>query len=205
MLLVGPEPSVSTGYWAAYCGRDQRAVVLTDIQRRMNAHLGERIEERGHDVARHARQRGIQNRGVLTLQETYAAERTGDGDGHFRRHFFDHRRGPLFHRTIDRREHARDGYGLQPLATQLAGPRAHRTLIERCVFLAIELVAAGQLKTHGADAALQVLGPAAHRRQGFAGLHPPGATRRRPTGLCARPAHSRSAWCQSSRLRFPQH
>src|SRR5690606_8080175 len=60
------------------------------------------------------------------------------------------------------------GYRLQPLAAQLKGRVSNRAFVERRVLVAIELVAAGQLETDATDAALQVVRPAAHRRQRFA-------------------------------------
>ena len=71
--------------------------------------------------------------------------------------------------SVDRREHTRDRDRLRaPAWRMLAGRIAHGALIEWRVFAAVELVAAGQLKADAADAALQVLGPATHRRQRFA-------------------------------------
>ncbi len=61
-------------------GAHQRAVVLGDVERRRDAQVGDRLPESGDRLPRQWPQAGVEDRGILALEQPDAADVAGERD-----------------------------------------------------------------------------------------------------------------------------
>ena len=148
-----------------------RAVVLGDEQRRIEAGIADRLLEGGDGVARQVGQRGVQQAGILALQQADAAEIGRAGDRGIGNDRGDQLGGAFLVAGVERREDRGDPDRAQPGRLHLLSRLGDGRLVERHEGPAVILVAAFDHPDAAAHQLGQILRPVAERRQRGRGWH----------------------------------
>ena len=125
-------------------GRHERAVVLTDEERRINLEFLQRASEGRHDRIGEVDEAGVHDGGVLALKKADAPNLVRERQAYPRNLFGENIRGSLLHFRCNRRKDRTDSRGRDTLALQILGDVAKAKLVQRRDLAPVELVAAFQ-------------------------------------------------------------
>ncbi len=145
------------------------AVVLGEIERRLDAAPTQGLREGARCLAGQLDQAGVEQGRVLALEQADAAEAVGQGDGDVGALLAEDGRRLLLAGGVQWREHCGDRDRADARRADAPGRLAHALLVERHERAAVELVAALQHDDLAADQVGQVLRPVHEGRQRGAG------------------------------------
>ena len=144
-------------------GADQRAVVLADVDRGIDAHALEGTDERGDDLARELGQRGVDDGGILPVDQTHTADLRRQRDVGVGQMPAQDGRGALLDVRAHRRKVGGDDDRIQALFRDVAANLVQLILVQWCVFESgVEGAATHQIDVRADDGA-QVVWPGHHR------------------------------------------
>jgi hypothetical protein len=127
-----------------HLGQHHGAVVLGEVERRRDAARAQRLSEGPRGLPGQLDEAGVEERRVLALEESDAAEPVREGDGDTGAFLLNDGGGLLLARGVQRREHRRDGHRADPRVADAPRGRAHPARVEGDQGAAVELVAALQ-------------------------------------------------------------